>query len=61
MKKLADKQTAKQLTLRLPGSLHEALKAAAAEEGLSLNTYALYILARHDICKMPQQATKGKK
>ncbi len=34
------------LMLRIPRSLHKALKAAAAEEGVSLNQYMLYKLAK---------------
>lgn len=51
MKKISGKQPATQLTLRLPASLHAALKEAAAADGLPLNTYCLYILSRHDIYK----------
>lgn len=36
-----------QMPLRLPASLHRTLKAAAAEEGVSLNQYCLYLLSRH--------------
>jgi len=62
MKQLPGKQEATRLTLRLPTSLYGALKEAAAEDGLPLNTYCLYILARHDICRAnsPKQAGKKK-
>lgn len=50
MRQIQGKMKAKQLTLRLPASLHEALLGAAAAEGMPVNTYCLYILARHDIC-----------
>lgn len=36
-----------QMPLRLPGTLHQALKEAASKEGVSLNQYCLYLLARH--------------
>jgi len=49
MKKNPHKKPETRMTLRLPASLYEALKTAAAEDGLPLNTYCLYILARHDI------------
>ena len=51
MKQIPGKQKPKQLTLRLPESLHVALIEAAAAEGLPVNTYCLYILSRHDIYK----------
>lgn len=51
MKTLPGKKQSTRLTLRLPASLYDALKTAAAEDGLPLNTYCLYILSRHDICK----------
>ncbi len=35
-----------QMPLRLPAQLHKELKLASKKEGLSLNQYALYILAR---------------
>ncbi len=34
------------LTLRLPNSLHEQLRAAAKREGVSLNQYVVYTLAQ---------------
>lgn len=34
------------LVLRIPRSLHKSLKEAAAAEGVSLNQYMLYKLAR---------------
>lgn len=37
----------RQMPLRLPASLHDQLKTAASAEGLSLNQYCLYLLARH--------------
>jgi hypothetical protein len=36
-----------QMPLRLPMSLHKTLKAAAAQEGVSLNQYCLYLLSRY--------------
>ena len=35
------------MPLRIPVSLHEDLKKAAASEGVSLNQYCLYLLSRH--------------
>jgi len=61
MKQLPGKQEATRLTLRLPTSLYEALKEAAAEDGLPLNTYCLYILARHDIVGQTAQNRQAKK
>jgi len=34
------------LTLRMPDALHRQLKAAAAQEGVSLNQYMTYLLTR---------------
>lgn len=51
MKTLPNKKESTRLTLRLPLSLYNALKISAAADGLPLNTYCLYILSRHDICK----------
>ncbi|EKD42130.1 MAG: hypothetical protein ACD_73C00317G0003 [uncultured bacterium] len=36
-----------QMPLRVPASLHEILKSASETEGISLNQYCLYLLARH--------------
>jgi hypothetical protein len=36
-----------QMPLRIPASLHRSLKIAAKREGVSLNQYCLYLLARH--------------
>ncbi len=41
------KRQSTQMPLRVPEELHKDLKAAAAAEGLSLNQYCLYLLARH--------------
>lgn len=60
MKTIPGKKEATRVTLRLPASLYDGLKKAAAEDGLPLNTYCLYILSRHDICKQYQKAA-GKK
>ncbi len=35
------------MPLRLPQSLHDALKRCARLEGVSLNQYCLYLLARY--------------
>lgn len=45
MKKI-EKSSAQQLTLRVPKSLHEALKKLAGEEGVPLNQFCLYLLAK---------------
>lgn len=37
-----------QLKLRLPKSLHREMAEHAREEGMSLNTYILYLLSRND-------------
>lgn len=47
MKKLKDKEKFSGLMLRLPVSLHEALKKEAAKEGVSLNQYCIYILSKN--------------
>lgn len=36
------------IALRIPRSLHKALKEAAAAEGVSLNQYMIYKLSRPD-------------
>lgn len=36
-----------QMPLRLPQTLHRLLKDAASREGISLNQYCLYLLARY--------------
>lgn len=46
MKKLEGKQKFTGLMLRLPASLHEAIKKEAAKEGVSLNQYCIYILSK---------------
>ncbi len=46
MKQLKAKKRPKQLTLRLPASLHTALQKEAASEGASLNQYCVYILSK---------------
>jgi len=37
-----------QFKLRLPKSLHKALSQHAKEEGISMNQYCMYLLARND-------------
>lgn len=49
---------ASQMPLRIPATLHEDLKKAAEEEGLSLNQYCLYLLARH--CRRPGSSQSDK-
>jgi predicted DNA binding CopG/RHH family protein len=60
MKTIPGKKETTRLTLRLPASLYDALKTASAEDGLPLNTYCLYILSRHDICKSYKNVSKKK-
>jgi hypothetical protein len=36
-----------QMPLRIPQSLHADLKAAADDQGVSLNQYCLYLLTKH--------------
>ncbi|GEM_PF-6753423 len=46
MKKLQNREKPATITLRLPLSLHNALKKQAAKEGMTLNQYSLYLLSR---------------
>lgn len=41
------KPTSAQMPLRLPVSLHHLLKEMADKEGVSLNQYCLYLLAKY--------------
>ncbi len=41
---LEKKERAKQLTLRIPKSLHERLIEGANRDGVPLNTFCLYLL-----------------
>ena len=43
-----DKKYSGQFKLRLPKSLHHLLADHAKQEGLSMNQYCLYLLARND-------------
>ncbi|MDE2292475.1 MAG: type II toxin-antitoxin system HicB family antitoxin [Elusimicrobia bacterium] len=44
---LAEKKAAGRVLLRLPKALHEEYLSMSAEEGVSLNQYMLYVLARY--------------
>ena len=49
------------LTVRLPGTLHDQLRALAEREGVSLNQYLVYALTRqvtlaHTVQAVPEQA-----
>ena len=48
-----------QILLRLPRQLHQDIKEAAETEGLSLNQYCLYLLARHTASKEAQRSRKA--
>lgn len=48
-----------QMPLRLPAELHEELKQAAAQQGLSLNQYCLFLLARYGLENKDWQRHKG--
>lgn len=44
-----DREYSGQFKLRLPKSLHRLLADHAKSEGLSMNQYCLYLLARNDV------------
>jgi predicted RNase H-like HicB family nuclease len=46
-KPLAGKETAGKVLLRLPRELHKDYLSLATSEGISLNQYMLYVLARY--------------
>ncbi len=46
-KPLAGRETAGRILLRLPRELHQDYLSLATEEGISLNQYMLYVLARY--------------
>ncbi len=48
-----------QILLRLPRELHQEIKRAAEIEGLSVNQYCLYLLARHTTLKEDQMSRKA--
>jgi hypothetical protein len=48
-----------QMPLRIPASLHEELKQAAENEGISLNQYCLYLLSRNLKTPKEYQSQKG--
>ncbi len=48
-----------QMPLRIPRVLHRELKEAAVEQGLSLNQYCLYLLARYSPSPQKLQKKKG--
>ncbi len=39
-----------QFKLRMPRSLHRSLSVHAKQEGISMNQYCLYLLAKNDAC-----------
>ncbi len=54
------------LSLRLPESLHEQLKEQAREEGISLNQYLVYLLARttrsaYSVTAIPDEEVEDRK
>ena len=44
-----------QFKLRLPKSLHRSLSLHAKQEGISMNQYCLYLLARNDAAFVPRR------
>lgn len=48
-----------QMPLRIPKTLHPILKAAAENEGISLNQYCLYLLARYSGGDVDLKRKKG--
>lgn len=44
-----------QFKLRLPRSLHRSLSMHARQEGISMNQYCLYLLAKNDAGYIPQK------
>lgn len=48
-----------QMPLRIPKSLHEDIKLAAAAEGVSLNQYCLYLLSKHVVDSKSYMQKKG--
>lgn len=42
---MSDREKSGNIKLRLPRSLHEALKINAEKEGVSMNQYCLYLLS----------------
>ena len=53
------KESPHQFLLRLPREFHEELKRVAQAEGLSLNQYCLYLLARHSASSETQKTKKA--
>ena len=43
------------LTLRVPKSLHKEISEAAGKEGITLNTYCIYILSKGRTWHNPEQ------
>lgn len=43
-----------QFKLRMPKSLHKALSVHAKQEGISMNQYCLYLLAKYDSARYAQ-------
>ena len=46
-----------QFKLRLPRSLHRSLSMHARQEGISMNQYCLYLLAKNDAGYIPQKGS----
>lgn len=46
-----------QFKLRLPRSLHRSLSLHARQEGISMNQYCLYLLAKNDAAYTPRKGT----
>ena len=43
--------------MRIPKSLHKSLAEHSKREGISMNQYCLYLLARHDAAQSPVHPT----
>lgn len=53
----ASGQFSGQFKLRLPRSLHRSLSLHARQEGISMNQYCLYLLAKNDAAYAPRKGT----
>jgi len=53
----ASGQFSGQFKLRLPRSLHRSLSLHARQEGISMNQYCLYLLAKNDAAYTPRKGT----
>jgi hypothetical protein len=52
----SDNNYSGQFKLRIPKSLHRSLAERSKAEGISMNQYCLYLLARNDALTMKQEA-----